>query len=70
MTITQMSGDNPPTLKLIMDVTHDETGLEWRQSITFNGPKMRELTELLVYSCNQVDIEWRNNGSGEEEQPR
>ena len=67
MTFTQMTGDDPPVMKLILDVTHDETGLAWRQSVTFNGNKMRELTELMVYSCNQIGIEWsEQNGSSEE----
>lgn len=66
MTTTTLTGDDPPTLRLIMDVTHDETGVGWRQAVTFAGAQVKELTELMVYSCKQIEVEWKEpNGSSE-----
>jgi hypothetical protein len=53
-------------LRLIVDVTHDETGVGWRQAVTFKDSQIRELTELMAYSCKYLNIDWTEpNGSSE-----
>jgi len=56
--ITRMGVEDPPQLTLVMDVTHNETGLDWRQEINFNGMKMLELTQLMIHTCEQVGLDW------------
>ena len=70
MLYTHMEGEDPPTMKLLLDVTHDETKVGWRQSLSFTATKTRELTQLLVFTCEQLGIEWSPDGSSEEKQPR
>lgn len=60
-TITRMSVPDPPELVLMLDVVHDETKLAWRQEVRFTARQMIEITQLLVYSCQQVGIDWRPN---------
>lgn len=60
-TMTKMGVPNPPEMSLILDVTHDETNHAWRQEVKLNREQMIEMTQLLVYSCHQVDLDWRPN---------
>ena len=57
-TITRMSVDDPPEFVLKVDVIHDETHHAWRQEIRFDSNQMVELTQLMVYACGQIDLEW------------
>lgn len=54
-----MNVDDPPEFILKLDVTHDETKHAWRQEIRCNSNQMIELTQLMVYACNQIELEWR-----------
>lgn len=64
-TITKMSVPEPPMLVLLLDVKHDDTGHAWRQEITFSAKQMVELTQLMVYSCEQVEVDWRPSDSSD-----
>lgn len=57
--MTRMAGvEDPPEFRLVLDVVHDETGLDWRQEIAFKGKKMIELTQLMIYSCEQIGVDY------------
>jgi len=50
--------DNPPELLLTLDVQHVETKHSWRLAQHFSRDQLIELTHLLVYICNENDIDW------------
>ena len=43
---TNRKGTNPPTLLLIIDVQHSETGIAWRQQLSITGDKWVALMQI------------------------
>lgn len=56
---TTQVGDNPPTLMLIIDIVHPETGLQWRQQLTFTRERWIALIQLLVFAADAENVEWK-----------
>ncbi len=57
-TTTQVA-DDPPTLHLVLDVEHAETGHIWRMQLAFTKPKWIELMQLLDYAADTEGVRWR-----------
>ena len=68
--ITRAVADDPPEFALLLDVQHDEAGLDWRQEVTFSRSKAVELTQLMDYSLTQVGVQWRPGDAADHTPPQ
>ena len=57
--VTVQHGDDPPTLMLRIEVTHAETGVSWKQSLTFTRQQWVDLMRLLNYACENEGVIWQ-----------
>ena len=57
--VTDRMGDNPPTLLLITDVVHAETGHPWRQELLIDRDRWVALMQLLDFAAEQEGVGWK-----------
>jgi hypothetical protein len=55
--VTVQDTENPPEFDVILDVTHMETGHQWRQDVSLGRDQFAQFVRMLNYAAETAGIE-------------